>query len=186
MSVKTAPVRSLGALRGRSYDKGRGFAHQLGWTLASHFVVTKVWCPNTLRCAILRFFGAQLGSGVLIKHDVDIQWPWNLTMGDNSWLGVGVSIANIAPVTLGSDVCVSQQAFICSGSHDYRSPVFEYDNRPIVIEDGVWIGARATVLRGVTVGARSVVGSQSLVVKDIPTDSLASAPTATVRTLIDE
>lgn len=186
MTAKTAPVRSLGALRGRTYDKGRGFPHQLAWVILSNTLVSRVWCPNRVRCAILRALGAEIGTGVLIKHNVDIQWPWRLTIGNDSWLGTGVSIINISHITIGSNVCVSQQAMICSGSHDYRSPVFEYDNRPITIEDGVWIGARATVLRGVTVGARSVVGAQALVAKDIPADSMATAPQARTISLIEE
>ena len=49
--------------------------------------------------------------------------------------------------------------YLCTGSHDRKSPTFEFDNGPIVIEDGVWLCARSTVLRGVTIGANSVVGA---------------------------
>jgi putative colanic acid biosynthesis acetyltransferase WcaF len=187
----SAPVRSLGALRalgterGTSYPKGRGLFHQVLWVALSSLVFTKVWCPNRLRCAILRALGADIGSGVLIRHDVRIQWPWRLTVGDDSWIGVGATIANLEHLTIGSNVCVSQEAFICTGSHDYRSPVFEFDNAPITIEDGVWIAARAMVLRGVTVGARSVVGAQAVVVSDIPEGSLVTAPLPTVRPIVN-
>lgn len=185
MTVRdSAPARSLGALRGRSYPKGKGLFHQVAWVALSTLVVTKVWCPNRVRCAILRALGAQIGNGVLIKHDVRIQWPWRLTIGDHTWLGVGVSVVNIEHLTIGSNVCVSQEAFLCTGSHDYMSPVFEYDNRPTTIEDGVWIGARAMVLRGITVGARSVVGAQALVVTDIPAGSLVTAPQVIVRPIV--
>jgi putative colanic acid biosynthesis acetyltransferase WcaF len=179
-------LRELGAQRGSSYPKGRGLLHQVLWVALSSLVVTKVWCPNRLRCAILRALGAQLGEGVLIRHDVRIQWPWKLTMGDNSWLGVGATVVNLEHLTIGSNVCISQEAFICTGSHDFRSPVFEFDNAPIVIEDGVWVAARAVVLRGVTIGARSVVGANALVVKDVPPDSMVSAPLPTVRPIVGQ
>lgn len=182
----TAPRRNLGALRGRSYDKGRGFVYQAAWVALSTFVFTKVWCPSRLRCAILRALGAQVGTGVFIKHGVTIQWPWRLTVGDDTWLGVGVSIVNIEHLTIGSNVCVSQEAFLCTGSHDYRSPVFEYDNRPTTIEDGVWVGARAMVLRGITVGADSVIGAQAVVVRDIPAGSMVTAPLPTVRPIVGD
>lgn len=182
-----APERSLGALRtlgaerGSSYPKGRGLLHQVAWVALSTLVVTKVWCPNRLRCAILRVMGAELGKGVLIRHDVRIQWPWKLTMGDDSWIGVGATIVNLEHLTIGSNVCISQEAFVCTGSHDHRSPVFEFDNAPIVIEDGVWVAARAVILRGVTIGARSVVGANTLVVRDVPPGSMVTAPLPTVR-----
>jgi putative colanic acid biosynthesis acetyltransferase WcaF len=52
----------------------------------------------------------------------------------------------------------------------------EYDNGPIVIENGVWLCAGSTVLRGVTVGANSVVGAMSLVSADIPPNSIVRPP----------
>lgn len=181
MTDSTPSVRSLGALRGRSYDKGRGFVHQALWVAFSALVFTKVWCPNRIRCAALRAFGAKIGTGVLIKHDVRIQWPWKLAIADNTWIGVGCDLYNVEMLTIGSDVCVSQQAFLCTGSHDHRSPVFEYDNGPIVIENGVWVGARALILRGVTVGANSVIGAAALVSADVPASSFALAPPSTIR-----
>ena len=168
----TTSVRSLGALRGRSYTKGRGIVPQALWVLFSPAVFVKVWFPNRLRVKVLRAFGAEIGSGVLIRHDVTIQWPWKLSIGDNTWLGVGVAIANIDEVTIGSDVCISQQAFVCSGSHDLRSPVFEYDNGPVVIENGAWVCARAVVLRGVRVGANSVIAANAVAAQDVPPNTM--------------
>lgn len=177
-------LRTLGAQRGTSYPKGRGLLHQVLWVALSTLVVTKVWCPNRARCAILRAFGADLGQGVLIRHGVSIQWPWKLTMGDDSWLGVGVNVVNLEHLTIGSNVCISQEAFLCTGSHDYRSPVFEFDNAPIIIEDGVWVAARAVILRGVTIGAHSVVGAAALVTTDVPPGSMVVAPLPTVRPIV--
>lgn len=175
-STTSRSRRSLAALRGRSYDKGRGIVPQVLWVALSATVFMQVWCPSRLRCTILRVFGASVGRGVLIKHDVRIQWPWKLSIGDNSWIGTGAYLHNIEHLTIGSDVCISQQAFLCTGSHDYRSPVFEYDNRPIVVEDGVWVGARAVVLRGVTIGADSVIGATALIVSDVRASTLVLAP----------
>lgn len=168
--------RSLAARRGRPYDKGRGFAAQALWVAVSTLVFTHVWCPNRLRCAILRSFGAVIGEGVLIRHRVTVQWPWKLSIGDNSWIGTGAELYNLDTISIGSDVCVSQHSYLCTGSHDRMSPSFEFDNAPIVIEDGAWICARATILRGVTVGANSVVGATSLVSRDVPPGSLVRPP----------
>ena len=166
------PTRSLAARRGRPYDKGRGFAMQTLWVAVSTLIFTQVWCPSRLRCTILRMFGAQIGKGVLIRHRVAVQWPWKLTIGDNSWVGTGAELYNLDNIVIGSDVCISQHVFLCTGSHDRTSQTFEFDNGPIVIEDGAWVCARSTVLRGVTVGANSVIGATSLVYSDVPPNSI--------------
>ncbi|MCB0933870.1 MAG: colanic acid biosynthesis acetyltransferase [Mycobacterium sp.] len=168
--------RSLAARLGRPYDKGRGVLWQALWVAVQSTVFTRVWCPNGARIAILRAFGAQLGDGVLVRHRVRIQWPWKLTIGHNSWVGTDVDLYNLDHITLGNDVVISQHAYVCTGSHDRHSPTFEFDNAPIVLEDGVWLCARSTVLRGVTVGANSTVAATALVTRDVPPDSIVLPP----------
>lgn len=180
--VHTTPARrSLAGFTGAGYDKGRGKLTQALWMLISGLVVTRWWCPLALRVAILRAFGATIGDNALIRHRVRIHWPWKLTVGADSWIGEDVWILNLEPVTIGSDVCVSQAALLCTGSHDRRSPTFEFDNAPIVVDDGAWIAVRATVLRGVTVGADAVVGANALVTRDVAPGATVLAPTADKR-----
>ena len=87
-------------------------------------------------------------------------------------------ILNLEPVRIGANVVISQQAMLCTGSHDADDPAFEFDNAPITIADGAWVATRATVLRGVTVGEDAVVGAGALVVKDVPTGQRVVAPVA--------
>lgn len=180
MSGSRGSNRSLAAWRGRTNDKGRGFVAQVLWVAVSTLIFTQVWCPNRLRCVILRWFGAEIGSGVLIRHRVLVHWPWKLSIGDNSWVGTGAELYNIDNIVIGSDVCISQNVYVCTGSHDRRSPTFDYDNGPIVVEDGVWLCARCTVLRGVTIGANSVVGAATLVSRDVPPGSIVRPPQPTI------
>jgi putative colanic acid biosynthesis acetyltransferase WcaF len=170
--------RRLDQFTGAGYDKGRPPAVQVLWLLASGLVVRRWWCPAGLRTAILQAFGATLGTGVLIRHDVRIHWPWKLAVGDHSWIGEGTWILNLEPVTIGAQVCISQEVLLCTGSHDRTSPSFEFDNAPIRVEDGAWVAARATVLRGVTVGADAVVGATALVTRDVPPGGTVLAPRA--------
>lgn len=181
--VVAQPKRSLAARRGHPYDKGRGFAAQALWVAVSTMAFTQVWCPNRLRCAILRWFGADVGQGVLIRHRVTIQWPWKLSIGDNSWIGTGAELYNVDAITIGSNVCISQHSYLCTGSHNRRSQAFSFDNAPIVIEDGAWLCARTTVLRGVTVGADSVIAATSLVCSDVPPRSIVRPPLPTITPL---
>lgn len=161
------PSRDLSAFTGRGYDIGRGKATQILWMWVSGAIFMRWWCPAGVRVAILRAFGATIGDDVLIRHRVRIHWPWKLTVGNNSWIGEGAWILNLEPVTIGAHVCVSQDVLLCTGSHDSHSPSFEFDNGPIHVADGAWVAARATVLRGVTIGEEATVGATCLVTKDV-------------------
>lgn len=164
--------RRLAGFRGDGYDKGRGRFTQAAWFATQSLVFSQWWCPARFRAFLLRAFGAQVGEGVLIRHRVRVLWPWKLSIGDSCWIGEGAWLLNLEPIALGHDVCISQEAFLCTGSHDRHSPSFEFDNRPITVEAHAWIGARATVLRGVTVGAGAVVGACALVTRDVPPGEL--------------
>jgi putative colanic acid biosynthesis acetyltransferase WcaF len=131
--------------------------------------------PAKGRVFILRAFGAEIGDGVLIRHRVRVLWPWKLQIGDNSWVGEGAWILNLEKVRIGSDVCISQEVLLCTGSHDRRSPTFEFDNGPIAVHDGAWVAARSMVLRGVVVGANAVVGAGSIVSTPVPERGLVRA-----------
>ena len=120
----------------------------------------KWWLPAALRPVILRLFGADIGHGVVIRHRVRVLWPWKLTVGDDCWIGEDAWILNLEPVWIGHDAYLAR-CVLCTGSHDMASPSFEYDNGPITIGDGVWLGAQAIILRGVTVGRGAVIAARS-------------------------
>ena len=174
-------IRSLSGFVGGGYDKGRPMIIQAAWLAASTLIVEKRICPMKLRISILRLFGASIGDGVRIRDGVRIHWPWKLTIGDDVWIGVDAWLLNLEPITLESDVCISQGVLLCTGSHDWRSPTFEYDNAPIVIREGAWVAARATVLRGVTVGRGALVGATALINRDVPDFAHVHAPAAVDR-----
>lgn len=175
--------RNLAGFTGVGYTRGRGFIHQAVWVAVSNLVFQRWWCPNQLRISLLRVFGAEIGADVIIRENVKVHWPWKLRIGQNSWIGDGAWILNLEPVTIGRDVCISQSVLICTGSHDYKSPTFEFKNRPIVLDDGVWLAARSTVLAGVRIGANSVIGATALVAKDVCEGSLIVAAVGQARTI---
>jgi putative colanic acid biosynthesis acetyltransferase WcaF len=164
--------RNLAGFRGVGYDKGRPFLVQAMWFATQNLLFAAWWFPASLRPALLRVFGATIGSGVFIRHRVRVLWPWKLDIGDNCWIGEGAWLLNLEPITLGHDVCISQEALLCTGSHDVSSPTFEYDNAPITVESGAWVGARAMILRGVTIGRGAVVAGGARAGKDVASDSL--------------
>jgi putative colanic acid biosynthesis acetyltransferase WcaF len=159
---------SLGGFTGANYSKGRGFPVQVLWMMVSRGITMRWWCPKRLRVFLLRLFGARIGRGTLIRHDVKIHWPWKLEIGHDSWIGESVWILNLEPVVIGSNTCISQDVLLCTGSHDRFSPTFEFDNGPITVGDSVWIAARATILRGVHIADGATVGATTLVTRDVP------------------
>lgn len=156
----------LADFKGVGYDKGRLKAVQALW-LATQGVIMNWWFPTKARVAVLRAFGAEIGEGVLIRHRVRIHWPWKLSVGSHTWIGEGTWILNLEPVSIGSNVCLSQGVVLCTGSHDRRSGSFEYDNGPIAVKDNAWIAIGATILRGVTIGDGALVGATALVTCDV-------------------
>ena len=168
--------RDLAGFTGAGYDKGRSVAWQTAWMLCDSTVIRRWWLPAGWRVGLLRRFGARIGEGVKIRHNVTIHWPWKLAIGDHSWIGVGAWILNLEPVTIGANTCISQHVLLCTGSHDRRSPTFEFDNGPIVIGDGVWVATRATVLRGITIGDDAVIGATALVTRDVAAGATVLAP----------
>ncbi|UUO02933.1 putative colanic acid biosynthesis acetyltransferase [Mycolicibacterium novocastrense] len=167
----------MAGFTGCGYEPGRPFLIQVAW-LSSRWFVMKWWLPNRLRVAVLKLFGAKIGRGVRIRHDVRIHWPWKLTIGANSWIGESVWILNLERVTIGSNTCISQGVLLCTGSHDRHSETFEFDNAEITIGDSVWVAARATVLRGVQINEGATVGATALVTSDIGAGRTVLAPQA--------
>lgn len=161
-------MRELSNFDASAYDRGRSKISQILWFTFSFLIFQKFWFPNRFRSPVLRFFGATIGKNVFIRHDVRIMWPWKFKVGDNCWLGEGARFINLETITIGNNVCISQEAMLCTGSHDYRKSDFPYLNKSIAISDGAWIAARATVLPGVTVGSQSVVAATEIARKDVP------------------
>lgn len=177
-AVRSGNRFSLAGFTGSGYDRGRGLPLQVLWMLVSRSVLFRWWMPNRVRIGVLRMFGAEIGAGTLIRHDVEIHWPWKLAIGENCWVGEEVWILNLEPVTIGSNSCLSQGVLLCTGSHDRFSPTFEFDNAPITIGDHVWIAARATVLRGVRIEDSATVGAAALVSRDVAAAATVLAPLA--------
>ena len=88
-------------------------------------------------------------------------------MGPHSCLANDVDCYCVDAVVLGEFATVSQQAMLCTATHDYNDPDFKLITKPIAIGPRAWIGARAFVGPGVTVGEGAVVGAASAVFRDV-------------------
>ena len=116
---------------------------------------------------LLRLFGAKIGKGVYIKPSARIKYPWKLIVGDHTWIGERVWIDNVESVVIGANVCLSQDALLLTGSHDHTKTTFDYLCAGIILEDGVWIGARSIVGKGVICRSHSILSINSVAEKEL-------------------
>ena len=133
------------------------------WYYVNLVFLQSGWFPfYGFKVFLLRLFGANIGNGVLIKPFVNIKYPWFLTIGNHVWIGENVWIDNLAQVTIGNNVCISQGALLLTGSHDYKSSSFDLIVKANALEDGVWICAKAVICAGVTCYTHSIVTAGSI------------------------
>jgi putative colanic acid biosynthesis acetyltransferase WcaF len=158
-------IVDLGSYR-KVYAAGNPFRNALWYFVNMTVFQTAFPFPVFLQVLLLRLFGASVGNGVNIKPRVSIKYPWLLAIGRNVWLGEGIWIDNLSPVTVGNNVCISQGARLLTGNHDYKKNSFDLIIAPITVEDGVWVGAHAVVCPGVTLASHSVVTAGSVVTKN--------------------
>ena len=120
---------------------------------------------ETVAAAAVRGEDGRHGGGVFLgKGCID---PANLVMGELACLADRVDCYNVDMVELGAGVTVSQDAVLCTASHDICSPGHELVTAPISICDRAWVAAGAFVGMGVTVGTGAVVGARAAVFRDV-------------------
>ena len=176
-TIEDSPAKwiSLGTFRVADFAPGRSAIVCASWYVVSLAIFESGWFPFFgVKRWLLRLFGATVGRGVIIKPRVRIKFPWRCRFGDHCWVGEEVWIDNLVAVHLANDVCLSQGVYLCTGSHDHRRSTFELIVKPIVIEEKVWIAARAVVLQGVTVGRGAVVAAGSVVPRDVSSGAIVA------------
>ena len=118
-------------------------------------------------------------------HRLTLITGWGrITIGDRVFINSGVVVMSVLEVTIGNDVAIANEAYVMdTDSHGVEGrPV---KNAPVRIGDGSWIGARAIILPGVTIGRRCLVAAGAVVSRDVPDDTLvAGNPAQVVRELV--
>lgn len=149
------------------FHRGRSRWVEALWLAASMLIVQSGLPGSGVRIWLLRAFGARIARGVVIKPRVTVKFPWRLSIGAHSWIGEHVWIDNLDEVTIGAQCCLSQGAYLCTGSHDWSKPTFDLITRPIFIEDEAWICAKASVGPGVRIGRGAVLGFGCVATRDV-------------------
>ncbi len=143
------------------------------WYLTNVFFFQNSLNPSSgIKVALLKLFGAKIGTGVVIKPGVNIKYPWMLEIGDHCWIGEKVWIDNLGQVSIGNNVCVSQGTMLLCGNHNYKKPTFDLIVKDIILEDGVWIGAQSVVCPGVVCKSHSILTVNSVANTDLEAYSI--------------
>lgn len=138
------------------------------WRLV--WIIAARWTPPPLhrwRVFLLNLWGAQVDSTAHVYSSVEIWAPWNLRVLAFGSLAPQVRCYNIATVTIGERAIVSQGAYLCTGTHDFRDPEFPLVAKAIHIGARAWVCADALVGPGVTVGDGAVLAAAGVAFRDL-------------------
>ncbi len=139
---------TLDQFSSQGFDRGASRLKEALWIAFGNPFLQCFIPGSKWRVALLRAFGTTIGKATVWKPNIRVKFPWRLAVGSHSWIGEDVWIDNLAQITIGSHVCISQGAYLCTGNHDWSLPSFDLITEPIKLETGVWIGARAIVAPG--------------------------------------
>lgn len=155
----------------RTSDRWRMLLWELCWALFC------VWTPkpaNPWRLFWLRVFEAKIDGTPFVHQRARIAIPWNLTLHDRACLGDRANAYSLGEIEVGARATVAQEVYLSTGSHDFEQPAIPLVTAKITIGEDAFLGARAFVMPGVTIGARTVVGACAVVTKDLPPDVFAA------------
>jgi len=141
------------------------------------WVVFCAWTPKPLnewRLFWLRVFDAKIHGKPFVHQRARILIPWNLTLHDRACLGDRANAYTLGEIEIGARATIAQEAYLSTGSHDFSQAGMPLVTANITVGEDAFVGARAFVLPGVTIGARSVIGACSVVTHDVPENVIAA------------
>lgn len=141
------------------------------------------------RNELLRSLFGSVKGNFFIEPPFRCDYGCNIEIGENFYANYNLVILDCAKVTIGDNVLIGPNVGIYTAGHplhfELRNEEWEFAS-PITIEDNVWIGGNVVLNPGVTVGRNSVVGSGSVVTKDIPANVVAAGnPCRVIREITD-
>ncbi len=135
---------------------------------------------HSIRKIIYRTSGLKIGKGSVVHLWCNFFNPKGIEIGNDTIIGDHAFLDGRAPLIIGNHVCISSQVLIYNSEHNINSPEFKAIEEPVTINDYVYIGARVTILPGVTIGRGAVVASHAVVTKDVPEMVVVAGVPATI------
>lgn len=120
---------------------------------------------NRWRIFLLKLFGAKIGENSVIYSNARIWMPRNLTIGKYTCIGPKVFCYNPQPMIIGNKVTVSQDSYLCGGSHDISDLALGFISAPIIIKDFSWVCANCFIMMGTTIEEGCIIGATASLFK---------------------
>ncbi len=138
--------------------------------------------PVPIREAFEQLIGKAVGDSFTLIPPFYTDYGLNITVGRAVFIGYECAFTGHAPIDIADDVMIAHKVNLVTAGHpvepDQRREYITAE--PITIDTNVWIGAAATVLPGVHIGADSLVGAGAVVTHDVPPATLVAGVPATV------
>jgi putative colanic acid biosynthesis acetyltransferase WcaF len=156
-----------------SYSRGRSnLVVLLWWFVQGTLFRFSLHQMYSWRSMLLRLFGAEIGKNVKIRPSAKFTYPWKVAIDDFSWVGDFVEFYSLDTITVGKHCVISQNSYLCTGSHDLTDIHFGLITKPILIKDGVWVASDVFVYPGVTLEEMAVVAARSTVTNNVPAEEI--------------
>lgn len=123
---------------------------------------------HTIRKFIYRLFGIKIGKGSTIHMYARFYDPRNIEIGEDSIVGEFAVLDGRDKLKIGNHVAIASEVMIYNSEHDINDKEFKAITDKVIIEDYVFIGPRAIILPGVTVGKGAIIAAAAVVTKDVP------------------
>lgn len=127
------------------------------------------WLPKPFsrwHVFLLKTFGCKVSGRPFIAPTCRIYAPWLLEIGDHACLATRSEVYNLGLVKIGERVTIAQYAYLCNGTHDFNRESLPLLVGNMIVEDDVFVGAKALVLPGLFLGKASIIGAGAVITKD--------------------
>lgn len=147
-----------------------------------HLVFSIVmWMPfECIRWTLLKIALKHFGRGAFVMRNVEFMSPHRISIGENSVINKGTLLDGRGGIFISDNVDIARDVIIWSCTHDISDESHSTFCKPVNIENHVWIGARATIMPGITIGQGAVIGTGAVVTKNVPPYSIVAGCPAKV------
>ncbi len=148
------------------------------WKLT--WLIFCAWTPkflNPWRILVLKVFGAKIYGLPFVHSSAKIRIPWHLILHHRACVGENVQIYSLAEIEICAHATIAQEAYLCTGTHDFNTQSFQLVTKKIRIGENSFVGVRALILPGVSVSRNAIIGAQAVLTKDVmPSETVAGNP----------
>ena len=161
-------------------------AHLRAQAILAKFNATPADSDDERRTLLMELF-ERIGVGTVLKPTLRCDYGFNIAIGDRTFVNYDCLLLDCNRITIGDEVQIAPGVHIYTATHPIEAAArrsgIEYA-LPVSIGDGVWLGGRAVVCPGVTIGANTVVGAGSVVTRNLPANVVAAgSPCRIIRQL---